>query len=409
MVAWQRGHRREDLHLPEPHAVDHWTQTEQGFEAQRLDDAWGVVAEGARQGAFGGAVATVARRGRVVFQRATGWAVSEPERLPMVQETIFDLASLTKVVATLPAMLLLAGGGALTLDDPVGRILPEFGTAGWKGEATIRHLLTHTAGLPAWLPLYLDDVGSEQYLTAIAETQPVTRPGDQVVYSDLGFILLGEVIRRVTGQDIAPFVSTELFARLGLRATMFTPPDSMRARIAATERGNVTEIGMCGERAGSFPRWRRDVIWGETNDGNSFYGLGGIAGHAGLFGTASDLARYGQLWLQHGVWEDERMLNAALVDEATREQAPGRGLGWRTATLHDRGASNPGKALSLRAYGHTGFTGTSLWIDPGRELVIVLLTNRLHPAARPEIEVIRSAFHAAVAAACSEGAHHGAS
>ncbi len=389
--------------------MDHRPPTEHGFEAQRLDDAWGIVVEGARQGAFGGAVATVARRGMIVLQRATGWAVCEPERLPMVEETIFDLASLTKVVATLPAILLLIGGGTLTLDDPVGKILPEFGTAGWKGEATIWRLLSHTAGLPAWLPLYLDQVGPERYLAAIAQVKPVARPGDRVVYSDLGFMLLGEVVQRVSGQDIARFVSAELFARLGLRATMFTPPASERARIAATERGNQTEIGMCGERATTFPRWRRDLIWGETNDGNSFYGLGGIAGHAGLFGTAPDLARYGQLWLQNGVWNGERVIAEALVREATREQAPSRGLGWQLSTPADKSAVDPGKALGSGTYGHTGFTGTSLWVDPVRELVVVLLTNRLHPVARPEIEVIRPAFHAAVAAACDEGEYLGAS
>ncbi len=391
--------------------MEHQPLTDQGFDAQRLDDAWGIVEEGVRQGAFGGAVATVTRGGTIVLHRATGWAVCEPSRIPMGEETIFDLASLTKVVATLPAVLLLVGDGALTLDDPVGRILPEFGTGGWKGDATIRRLLSHSAGLPAWLPLYLDQVGPERYLTAIAQTQPVARPGNQIVYSDLGFMLLGEVVRRVSGQDFARFVAAEVFAQLGLRATMFTPPASLRVRIAATERGNQTEIGMCGERAASFPDWRRDVIWGEVNDGNSFYGLGGVAGHAGLFGTATDLARYGQLWLQNGVWDGRRVLTEALVGEATRKQAPGRGLGWRLPdpTPNDHGAADPGSVLGPGAYGHTGFTGTSLWVDPAQGLVVVLLTNRLHPVARPEIEVIRPAFHAAVAAACDEGEHLGAS
>ena len=389
--------------------MEHRPPTDQGCNAKLLDDAWNVVVEGAQQRAYAGGVASVKRAGSILLQRATGWAVYEPERLRMDEETIFDLASLTKVVATLPAVLLLAGGGSLTLDDPVGRILPEFGTAGWKGEATIRRLLTHTAGLPAWLPLYLHHLGPEQYLAAIAQTEPVARPGDQVVYSDLGFMLLGEVIRRVTGQDIAQFVSTALFAPLGLRATMFAPPASLRERIAATERANETEVGMCGERGSTFGRWRHDVIWGEANDGNSFYGLDGVAGHAGLFGTASDLARYGQLWLQNGFWDGGQVLPEALIGEATREQAPGRGLGWRLPAPGERGAADPGQVLGPGAYGHTGFTGTSLWVDPARELVIVLLTNRLHPVARPEIDVIRPAFHAAVAAACSEGEFGGKS
>lgn len=369
-----------------------------------LNDAWQVVVDGAEIGAYAGAVALVTERDAIALQRATGWAMLEPDRLPMTEETVFDLASLTKVVATLPAVLLLVAAGELALDDPVGRILPEFGIAGWQGEVTIRRLLSHTAGLPAWLPLYLDATGPEAYLAAIAHATPVAPPGDQVIYSDLGLILLGEVVRCLSGRDIARFAATEVFAPLGMSDTTFTPPTSMRRRIAATERGNQTEIGMCGERGATFPRWRRTMIWGEANDGNAFYGLGGIAGHAGLFGPASDLARYGRLWLQGGVWEGRLLLPAVLVAEATREQAPGRGLGWRLPAAVGADASDdPGGVLGPRAFGHTGFTGTSLWIDPIRESVLILLTNRLHPTARPEIEAIRPAFHAAVAAAWRGG------
>jgi CubicO group peptidase (beta-lactamase class C family) len=320
----------------------------------------------------------------------------------MAAATGFDLASLTKVVATLPSVLTLVDAGEIALDDQVGAALPAFGTAGWKGEVTIRRLLSHSAGLAAWLPLYLDHAGPAAYLAAIAAAEPAARPGERVIYSDLGFILLGELVRRIDGRDIAAFARDELFARLGLADTLFTPPATRRERIAATERGNETEVGMCGERAAAFPRWRREVIWGEANDGNSFYGLGGVAGHAGLFGTAQDLARYGRLWLQGGAWDGRQLLSEALVAEATREQAPGRGLGWRLPAAGDRpsGApADPGIALGPGAYGHTGFTGTSLWLDPGRDLVVVLLTNRLHPTARPEIESIRPAFHAALAAA----------
>jgi CubicO group peptidase (beta-lactamase class C family) len=264
---------------------------------------------------------------------------------------------------------------------------------------TIRRLLSHSAGLAAWTPFYLDQTGPKAYLASIARVEPIGKPGERVVYSDLGFILLGEVVRRVSGRDVAQFAAAEVFAPLGTGTMTFTPPESIRPRIAATERGNVTEIGMCGERAAAFPRWRREMIWGEVNDGNCFYGLSGISGHAGLFGTADGVARYGQLWLQGGVWKGSRLLSEAMIDEATRKQAPGRGLGWR---LPER-ADDPGGVLGPRAFGHTGFTGTSLWIDPVRELVIVLLTNRLHPTARPEIEAIRPAFHAAVAAAFDKG------
>ena len=269
-------------------------QTDRACDAKELDGAWQIVINGASSGAYAGAVALFTRGGAVAFRRATGWAMLDPKRRPMTEETIFDLASLTKVVATLPSVLLLVAAGELALDDPVGRILPEFGIDGWRSAVTIRRLLSHSAGLPAWLPLYLDAAGPEAYLAAITQASPVAPPGDRVVYSDLGFILLGEIVRRLSGRDIARFAATEVFAPLGMGDTMFNPPATVRHGIAATEDGNQTEIGMCGDRAGEFPNWRRRTIWGEANDGNAFYGLSGIAGHAGLFGTATDLARYGR-------------------------------------------------------------------------------------------------------------------
>jgi CubicO group peptidase (beta-lactamase class C family) len=374
-----------------------------GTSSARLEDAWRIVFEGTNRGAYAGAVALVVCGGTVVLRRAAGWAVREPVAVPMTDETIFDLASLTKVVATLPSVLQLISADSLSLDVPVGDVLPEFGLAAWKRGVTIRRLLSHNAGLPAWLPLYLDRAGPGEYLDAIAKVEPVAAPGERVIYSDLGFILLGEVVLRLSGLDVARFAAREIFSPLGLRDTTFTPAPSLRPRIAATERGNATEIGMCGERAVTFPRWRRDVIWGEVNDGNCFYGLAGVSGHAGLFGSAADLTRYGALWLRHGAWDGHEIFAPDLAAEATKEQAPGRGLGWRVVpSVPQEGTADPGAPLGPRAYGHTGFTGTSLWIDPARELVVVLLTNRLHPTARPEIEAIRLAFHAAVAAAVSE-------
>ena len=365
-----------------------------------LQDAWRIVVEGAEAGAYAGAVALVARGEEVLLLRATGWAVREPERIPAEIGTIFDLASLTKVVATLPAILLLIDRGAFGLDDPIGQILPEFGASGAWREVTVRRLLSHTAGLPAWLPVYVDATGPDAYLGAIARVELRSAPGREVVYSDLGIILLGETIRRVTGEDVAAFASREVFSPLGMRDTLFRPPAALRARIAATEIGNPREVEMAGERATEFEGWREDLIWGEVHDGNCHYGLGGVAAHAGLFGTAADLHRYGLLWLRRGTWQGRQLISAALVEEATRRQAPGRGLGWRVrpddpAVL----AEDPARAFGARAYGHTGFTGTSLWLDPARDLVVVLLTNRVHPRSREELAEIRPAFHDAVAAA----------
>lgn len=366
-------------------------------DTSAADTAWRVIEQGARHGAYGGAVALVEQGGRTTFRRALGAATFDPAPEPMTPETLFDLASLTKVVATLPALLRLVDAGVLDLDDPLGRSLPEFGQGGRKRGVTVRRLLSHTAGLTAWLPLYLDHQGPDAYLAAIAASQPAHEPGADVVYSDLGFILLGEVVRRLTGRDIAAFAVEEIFAPLGLIETAYLPSPARRARAAATERGNTTEREMCGDRATGFDRWRTGLIRGQVHDGNAWYGLGGVSGHAGLFGTADDLARYGRLWLNGGEGASRRLLSPGLIAEATRRQAPGRGLGWRVQPDDPaERQETSGGALGNRAYGHTGFTGTSLWLDPDRDLVAVLLTNRLYPPPRTEFEPIRRAFHAAL-------------
>jgi CubicO group peptidase (beta-lactamase class C family) len=388
------------MNASKPPPSDHDRTSAAAGDTPPLDDAWRVVVAGAEQGAYAGAVALVARGDEALLHRATGWAVREPERIPAAPETIFDLASLTKVVATLPAILILIDRGAFGLDDPIGTVLPEFGTDGARRQITVRRLLSHTSGLPAWLPVYVDATGPAEYLAAISRVELESAPGSEVVYSDLGIILIGEAIRRVTGQDVAAFADREVFVPLGMRDTLFRPPAALRPRIAATEIGNPREIEMAAERAAEFPRWRDYLIWGEVHDGNCWYGLGGVAAHAGLFGPAADLHRYGLLWMRRGAWENRQLISTALIEEATRRQAPGRGLGWRVRPEEPKTlAEDPARSLADGAFGHTGFTGTSLWIDPARDLVVVLLTNRVHPRSREEIAAIRPAFHDAVAAA----------
>lgn len=370
-----------------------------------LVPAWEIVVSGAETGAYGGAVALVTRGDEVLLHAATGWAVREPEaeRTPARIDTIFDLASVTKVVATLPAVLILIDRGAVGLDDPIGTVLPEFGTTGLRREVTIRRLLSHTGGLPAWLPLYIDAIDSDAYLNAISRVELTHAPGSDVVYSDLGIILLGEAVRRVTGDDIAVFAAREVFAPLGMHETRFNPPAAWLPRIAATEYGNPREVEMAAERAAEFADWRTGMIRGAVHDGNAHYGLGGIAAHAGLFAPAADLGRYGRFWLNRGIWNGRRLISDVLIAEATRTQAPGRGLGWRVRPTDAVAlADDPAQALSDRAFGHTGYTGTSLWLDPARDLTILLFTNRVHPHSRDEIATIRPAFHAAVAAAVPE-------
>lgn len=363
-----------------------------------LDAAWQIVTDGAAQGAYAGAVALVAHHGEIVLEAACGHAVIEPESIAMTVATRFDLASLTKVVTTLPAILQLVDEGAIELDVPVADIVDVLYGDEAKRAITIRHLLSHTSGLPAWLPVYLDQTGPGAYAAAIARAPLESTPGTTVVYSDLGFILLGEVVRQISGDDIATYSAREIFAPLEMNATMFSPAASERRSIAATERGNPREIEMSGDRASGYGGWRQEIIWGEVHDGNAHYGLDGVAGHAGLFGPAADLLRYGQCWLDGGTRNGFRLLSEQIIADATTEQAPTRGLGWRVAgTEHEPDALV--MPLGPTAYGHTGFTGTALWVAPGLDLVAVLLTNRVHPLSRDEIGTIRPAFATALAKA----------
>lgn len=385
---------------------------ELGFDVPALDAAWGMLVRAAEAHMFGGAVALIARYGKIALLRATGWAVREPvdQRTPVTTDTIFDLASLTKVTATTPSILQLVAEHRLGLDQPVGEILSAFGTEGAKREVTIRRLLSHTAGLIDWRPFYFKANDPEAMIRLFATDQPVRTPGEEVVYSDPGFIMLGEVVRAITGQSVAGYAAEHIFQPLGMTDTMFTPPRALRRRIAATEIGNPFEKAKDDGYGVAYPHWRSGLIRGEVHDGNAWYGLHGIAGHAGLFSTARDLARYGQCWLNGGALGDVRLLPEEIVAAATTEQPPagsGRGLGWRLGPGEDAELDDSGRGVGSQGYGHTGFTGTSIWIDPEADLVMVLLTNRVHPTVKTDYMPVRSAFTAAVVAAAQEGATAG--
>jgi len=384
-----------------------------GFDGAAIERAWVTLVRGADAHQYGGAVALIVRHGQIVLHRATGWAVREPEdqRSPMGADAIFDLASLTKVVATTPSILRLVADGTIALDRPVGEIIPEFGVDGAKREVTIRRLLSHSAGLSAWRPVFLTATGPDAYLADFAATQPEHTPGAQVIYSDPSFITLGEVVRRVTGDPVSVYAQREIFGPLGMVDTMFVPPRALRSRIAATEIGNAFEAGKEPAGAPVGTGWRQGLIRGEVHDGNAWYGFGGVAGHAGLFGAALDLARYGQAWLNGGILGDARILPEPIVAGARANQieiageTERRGLGWRLVPEPGtpEETSDSGRGLSQNAFGHTGFTGTSLWIDPDRDLVIVLLTNRVHPTVTAEYLETRAAFTAAVVGAITDG------
>ncbi len=373
------------------------------LDMDAIEAAWLSLVTAADRHEFGGAVALVARHGQVALLRATGWAVREPaeQRSPMGEDTIFDLASLTKVTATTPSILHLVAQGAFALDTPARDLLPIFREEGVAPDITVRRLLTHSAGFTPWLPVFLDATGPDAYLRGIAR-EPLAYPtGAEVRYSDPSFITLGEIVREVSGQSVADYAATHIFGPLGMIDTGFRPGAGRRLRIAATEIGNDFEAAKAPDRVPAVGPWRTELIRGEVHDGNAWYGFAGVAGHAGLFGTAVDLYRYGQMWLNGGELGGTRILPAELVAEATQEHArfdgERRGLGWRLVPS-DGGAGDEesSRGAGPRGFGHTGFTGTSLWMDPDTGVVIVLLTNRVHPTVSDIYLTTRASFTASV-------------
>jgi serine-type D-Ala-D-Ala carboxypeptidase len=344
-------------------------------------------------GHFPSAVYVVAEKGKAVFADAIGEAVREPEHHPATLETIYDLASLTKPFVTGLLCARLLEAGELTLDDPVADHLTEFDRPD-KDQITIRHLLTHTSGLPAWRPLYLlTDGQKEATLRVIADQQLEYPSGERVLYSDLGFIALGFLLQKVSGRILAAVARSEIIERLGLQRTFFNPTQAMQTGIAACESGNAYERDMC-ERDfpdRTYPSWRSNVIWGQVHDGNAHF-LDGAAGHAGLFSNAEETLRLAKQFIG-GLSE---LLSRATCDLFRQNMTPelneARSFAWQLAATKE---STAGSALPPDAFGHTGFTGTSCWIDAGRERVFILLTNRTHAHQLPfmNINSVRREFH----------------
>jgi CubicO group peptidase (beta-lactamase class C family) len=346
------------------------------FDAATFDP-W--VLKGISAGAYPGATLIVGRHDTILFRKGYGhltWSVTSPAA--DADSTLYDLASLTKVVATTTALMLLVEQGTVRLDAPVATYLPEFRDDGTAG-ITVRQLLTHTSGLRADLP---DDElkaipDSAGLMQRVLRETPRAPPGTRVIYSDLNAILLGEIVARAARDPLDVFTAREIFAPLGLRQTMFRPPARLRARIAPT--------GV----------WRGHAVAGSVNDGSAFK-LRGVSGNAGLFATAADLARFAQFMLREGVLPDgRRLLSAETVRLFTTKAAglgPGRearALGWQALPTGEN-VSSAGTLFGLRSYGHTGWTGTSLWIDPDRDLFVVLLTNRAYaPRARRSFTVLK--------------------
>jgi CubicO group peptidase (beta-lactamase class C family) len=341
--------------------------------AQSYSAVDAAVIRGISHGLYPGAVVVIGRRDTVLYARGYGhltWHHSSPRPLP--GRTLWDLASLTKVVATTSAIMVLTDRQALDLDAPVSGYLPRFAGDG-RSAVTVRMLLDHTSGLPAWRPFYRLAPTRDSAL-ALLYTTPLERPaGDSAVYSDLNAMLLGEVVRTLSGESLDDFVTREVFEPLGMRHTMFRPPRSVWAEVAPS---------------GTF---RGRPLAGVPSDGNAAR-LGGVAGHAGLFSSGTDLALYAQAWLREGRAADGPFIQASTIQRfLQRTPASGsRLLGWDTPDTTLQEPSVFGTRLSPAAYGHTGWTGTEIWIDPTQDLFLVFLTNRSYrPRGRHSIERLR--------------------
>jgi CubicO group peptidase (beta-lactamase class C family) len=336
-----------------------------------------------------------------------GLAVVRPERLPMTRETLFDLASLTKPIATTSAILWLVHDGAVDLDAPVSKYLPEFSERGKDG-VRVRHLLTHSSGLKPWRPFHelllarekksgerwLGTPAAREFiLERVLRSGLVHEPGAASVYGDLDFIALGALVERVSGRRLDDFTRERITGPLGLAETFFVPlgegggmPDGLRRRTAATE---------------NCP-WRERILWGEVHDPNA-WAMGGVAGHAGLFASADDLMRFAEILIDVWHGRSDALPRELLRAFATRQRLPEKSdwaLGWDTPTA---GASSSGRHFSEHSIGHLGFTGTSLWIDLEQECAIAMLTNRVHQVAKRSKFELRAVVHDLVREAFAAG------
>ena len=319
-----------------------------------------VLEAGVRDSVFPGAIALVGTRSGILTQVSAGridWATHAP---PPNDRTLWDLASLTKVVGLTTAMMQLVERGQVDLDAPVQRYLPE-----WQGRdkdrVTVRHLLTHSSGLAPFIQLWKRTASADEARRIVLAAPLDTAPGARMVYSDLGAMLAGWIVERVSGERLDAYLAAHVFGPLQMTDTRYLPPTALRARIAPTERDP----------------WRGRLLRGEVHDENAFL-LGGVSAHAGLFSTGADLARFARMYLNGGTLDGVRLVDGETIRRFTAVQRPGfsnRALGWEAPT----GTNSAGRLMRAPAFGHTGFTGTSLWIDPANDRFVILLTNRVNP------------------------------
>ncbi len=367
-----------------------------GMSAERLARMDQVIQASIAKKELPGAVVLVARHGRVAWRKAYGSRTVEPQREAMTLDTIFDLASLTKIVATATSIMILVEQGKVRLSDPVVEFIPEMKGSG-RDAITLEQLLTHTAGFAPDFDLRERWTGYDEAIKRLYREPLRTQPGARFVYSDINYIALGEVVHRVTGQTLDDFTRRNIFGPLGMRDTGFNPGAGLRSRIAPTEkrRGQMNYLVDTGENAGpQGEQWLR----GQVHDPTSFR-MSGVAGHAGLFSTADDLAIFCQMILRGGTFNGRRILSPMGVATMTRPRAiadngSARGLGWDITTSF---STNKGDLFPLGSFGHTGFTGTSMWIDPASDSFVIFLSNRVHPDGKGDVGPLRGRVASIVA------------
>ncbi len=341
-----------------------------------------VIQQAIRSGQCPGAVVVVGHRGRIVYRRAFGNRALVPEVEPMTEDTIFDVASLTKVVATSTAIMQLVERGQLRLQDPVAKFWPEFNSRG-KDSITVGELLTHYSGLRPDLDLKPAWSGYDTAMKLILEEKPTASPGTRFVYSDINFEILGELVQRISGKKFDEYCAANIFAPLGIKDTTFIPSAVHWKRIAPAD---------------SKPEGRGVLLRGEVHDPTARY-MGGVAGHAGLFSTADDLSIFVEMLLNGGTHLGARILSPLSIEKMTTPQNPPgkqsvRGLGWDIDTAF---SSPRGELFPVGSFGHTGYTGTSLWVEPSSKTFVILLTSRLHPGGKGNVVALRGRVASVVA------------
>ncbi len=346
-----------------------------------------VINQAIEQGRMPGAVVVVGHDGAVVYRKAYGKRALVPAPEAMTLDTVFDCASLTKVVATTSSLMKLFQEGRFRLNDKITDYIPEF--QGGKSDITLRQLFTHFSGLQPDVPLDTPWTGYDTGIKLACTFKPGGPPGTRYVYSDINFILLGELVHRLSGQMLNEYARENIFLPIGMKESMFQPPASLVPRIAPTERWPV--------RTGPPLR-------GLVHDPTA-RNMGGVAGHAGLFSTADDLSRFAQMMLNGGELNGIRLFGPLTVAKFIEPQTPPdqpilRGLGWDLDSPH---SGNRGELFPIGSYGHTGFTGTSIWIDPATKTYVILLANSVHPELRPALTPVRAKVATIVASAFGPG------